>query len=142
MITYTTHIMHTFITRRYFQHAHFISIVGGVGKIGAYQWSIVMQRQCQPAHLHTQAESGADSWNSSRFPVAASIFPLSHHTPSGQSRVYRATQLRTDGVHCRESAGAGPVIIKQGSSSYRTHFARPNSQARTGTGKYPFSLFS
>ena len=24
--------------------------------------------------------------------------------PSGQSRVYRATQLRTDGVHCRESA--------------------------------------
>ena len=31
------------------------------------------------------------------------------HTPSGQSRVYRVTQLRTDGVHCRESAGTGPV---------------------------------
>ena len=30
------------------------------------------------------------------------------HTPSGQSRVYRVTQLRTDGVHCRESAGTGP----------------------------------
>ena len=24
----------------------------------------------------------------------------------------------------------------------RTHLARPNSQARVGTGKYPFSLFS
>ena len=24
----------------------------------------------------------------------------------------------------------------------RTRLARPNSQARTGTGKYPFSLFS
>ena len=34
------------------------------------------------------------------------------HTPSGQSRVYRVTQLRTDGVHCRESAGTGPVNIK------------------------------
>ena len=27
------------------------------------------------------------------------IYP---HTPSGQSRLYRVTQLRTDGVHCRE----------------------------------------
>ena len=26
-----------------------------------------------------------------------------HHTPSGQSRLYRVTQLRTDGVSCRES---------------------------------------
>ena len=34
------------------------------------------------------------------------------HTPSGQSQVYRVTQLRTDGVHCRESAGAGPVNLK------------------------------
>ena len=34
------------------------------------------------------------------------------HTPSGQSRVYRVTQLRTDGVHCRESAGTGPVVLK------------------------------
>ncbi|CAM9479958.1 unnamed protein product, partial [Ascophyllum nodosum] len=29
-----------------------------------------------------------------------------------QSRVYRVTQLRTDGVHCRESAGTGPVNLK------------------------------
>ena len=26
-----------------------------------------------------------------------------HHTSSGQSRLYRVTQLRTDGVHCQES---------------------------------------
>ena len=29
------------------------------------------------------------------------LFILNHHTPSGQSRVYRVTQLRTDGVHYR-----------------------------------------
>ena len=34
------------------------------------------------------------------------------HTPSGQSRVYGVTQSRTDGVHCRESAGTGPVNLK------------------------------
>ena len=34
------------------------------------------------------------------------------HTPSGQSRFYRVTQLRTDGVHRRESAGTGPVNVK------------------------------
>ena len=40
------------------------------------------------------------------------IFILNRHTPSGQSRVYRVTQLRSDGVHCRESAGTGPVNLK------------------------------
>ena len=35
------------------------------------------------------------------------------HTPSShQSRVYRVTQLRTDGVHCRESIGKGPAVLK------------------------------
>ena len=34
------------------------------------------------------------------------------HTPSGQSRVYGLTQLRNDGVQCRESAGTGPVNLK------------------------------
>ena len=37
---------------------------------------------------------------------------LNRHTPSGQYRVYRVTQLRTDSVHCRESAGTGHVILK------------------------------
>ena len=32
-----------------------------------------------------------------------------HQPPSVQSRVYQVTPLRTDGVHCRESAGTGPV---------------------------------
>ena len=32
--------------------------------------------------------------------------------PSGQSRVYRVTQLRTDSVHCRESVGTGPIVLK------------------------------
>ena len=32
--------------------------------------------------------------------------------PSDQSRVNRVTQLRTDGVHCLESAGTAPVALK------------------------------
>ena len=40
------------------------------------------------------------------------LFIHNHHTLLGQSRVYRVTQLRTDGVHCRESAGTGPVNLK------------------------------
>ena len=32
--------------------------------------------------------------------------------PSGRSRFYRVTQLRTVGVHCRESTGTGPVLLK------------------------------
>ena len=40
------------------------------------------------------------------------LFILNRHTPSGRSRVYRVAQLRTNGVHCRESAGTGPVNLK------------------------------
>ena len=40
------------------------------------------------------------------------LFIYIRHTPLGQSRVYQVTQLRTDGVHCRESAGTGPVNLK------------------------------
>ena len=39
-------------------------------------------------------------------------FIYNRHTPSDQSRVNRVTQLRTDGVHCRASAGTGPVHLK------------------------------
>ena len=59
------------------------------------------------AHLHTQAESGAYLRDCSRVPRRR---PFIYLTPSGQSRVYRVTQLRTNGVHCRESAGTGPVV--------------------------------
>ena len=66
----------------------------------------------QPAHVHTQAESGAYLRDSSRFPRRRPFIYLNRHTRSGQSRVYRVKQLRTDGVHCRESAGTGPVVLK------------------------------
>ena len=48
----------------------------------------------QPAHLHTQTESGAYLRDSSRVPRRRSLSPLSYfnsHTPSGQSRVYRVS---------------------------------------------------
>ena len=66
----------------------------------------------QPAHLHTQAESGAYSRDSSRFPRRRPFVYLNCHTPLGQSRVYRVTQLRTDGVHCQDAAGTRPVVLK------------------------------
>ena len=43
--------------------------------------------------------------------AAESIY-LYRHTPSDQSRVYRVTQLRTDGFHSRESASTRPVVLK------------------------------
>ena len=56
---------------------------------------------CQAAHSKFSVRR-----DSSRFPrrLPFIYFFNRHKTPSGQSRVYRATQLRTDGVHCRESA--------------------------------------
>ena len=61
--------------------------------------------------LYTNAESGA--WYSSRIPGRRPyIFTSTTHP-----RVYRVTQLRTDGIHCRESVGTGPVVLSQGSSS-------------------------
>ena len=66
----------------------------------------------QPAHPHTQAESGAYSRDSSRFPLRRPFIYLNRHTPSSQSRAYRVKQLRIDGIRCRESAGTGPVVLK------------------------------
>ena len=40
------------------------------------------------------------------------LFIQNRHTPSGQSRVYRVTQMRTDGAYCRESASTEPVNLK------------------------------
>ena len=66
----------------------------------------------QPAHLQTQAEYGAYLGDSSRVPRRRPFIYLNRRTPSGQTRVYRVTQLRTDGVYCREFAGTGPVVLK------------------------------
>ena len=49
--------------------------------------------------------------DSSRVPRRHPYFILNRHTLSSESRVYRVTQ-NTDGVHCRESAGTGPVNLK------------------------------
>ena len=62
--------------------------------------------------LHTQVESGAYLRDSSRVLRRRLFIYLNRHTPSGQSRVYQVAQLRTDGVHCRGHAGAGPAVIK------------------------------
>ena len=66
----------------------------------------------QPVHLYTQAGSGAYLRDSSRVPRRRPFIYTNRHTPSGQSRVYRVTQLPTDGVHCRESASTGSVNLK------------------------------
>ena len=66
----------------------------------------------QPAHFRTQAESGACLRDSSRVPRRRPFIYLNRHMPWGQSQVYRAAQMRSDGVHCRESAGTGPVNLK------------------------------
>ena len=81
-----------------------------------------------PAVFRTrQGESGRRPISCVRFPLyhlvltygipsefrgGVHLFVLNRNTPSGQSRVYRVTQLRTDGVHCREFAGTGPVNLK------------------------------
>ena len=63
--------------------------------------------------LHTQAESGALPTGFLPLSEAAFIYLLYHsQPPSGQSRVYQVTQLRTGFVHCRESAGSGPVVLR------------------------------
>ena len=66
----------------------------------------------QPVRFHTKAESGAYLRDSSGIPRRRPFIYLNHHTTSGQSRVYRVTQLRTDGVHCRGSAGTEPLNLK------------------------------
>ena len=66
----------------------------------------------QSAHLHTRAGSTVYLQNSSRVPRRRPFIYLNRHTPSVQSRVYRDTQLRTDGIHCREFAATGPIHLK------------------------------
>ena len=67
--------------------------------------------QRQPAHLHTQAESGAYLRDSSRFLRQRPYIYLDQHTPSGQSRAYRVTLLHIDGVNCPKVVGTGPVNL-------------------------------
>ena len=70
---------------------------------------------CHPAHLHTRAESGAYSRVPLNPPAFLDGVHLYRQPPSyiieGRSRVSQVAQLRTDGVHCRESTSRGPVVI-------------------------------
>ena len=65
----------------------------------------------QPAHLHTQAESGAYLRDSSRVPRRRPFMKPPYAIGSVPSLSDHAI-LRTDGVHYRESAGTGPVNLK------------------------------
>ena len=81
----------------------------------------------QPAHLHTQAESSATFVISPDFrgrvhsfiltairhllPISAAAFTYLLKPPDAIGSV-PVTQSRTDGVHCREPAGTGPVNLK------------------------------
>ena len=66
----------------------------------------------KPPHLHTRAGSNTYLRDPSRVQRRYPFIYFNRYTPSGQSRVYLVTQLRTDGVHCRESTGTGPVVSK------------------------------
>ena len=60
--------------------------------------------------LHTRAESGAYSRDSSRVPRQRPFIYLKPSYTIGS--VNGVMQLRTDGVYCRQSAGTGPVVLK------------------------------
>ena len=65
------------------------------------------------SNTHIPTHTADDSYKYHRTRVRSDSYTISNRrTPSGQSRVYRVTQLRTDGVHCREPTGTGPVNLK------------------------------
>ena len=65
----------------------------------------------QPAHLHTQAESGAYLRDSSRVPRRRPFMKPPYAIGSVPSLSGHAIAYRYS-VHCRESAGTGPVNLK------------------------------
>ena len=113
-----THIARVWINRVRLPTLHVVSETGKINiSLSAFVPEKLVSRDGfgspvprRPAHLHTQAESGAYGIPP-QFRGGVHLFILNRHSSSGQSRVYRATQLRTDGVHCRESAGTGSVNL-------------------------------
>ena len=82
-------------------------------RIWSRETSSVVPSRVSSLILHTQAESGAYSRDSSRFPRRGPFIYLNRHTSLGQCLLfYRVTQLRTKDVYCRESTGTGPVVLK------------------------------
>ena len=80
-------------------------------------WQFGLARRVQPSRPASVCSSPHSAWiwsysrDSSRFPRRRPFIYSNHHTPSVPYRVYRVTQLRTDGVHCRK-CGTGPVVLK------------------------------
>ena len=66
----------------------------------------------QPAHSILRLNLVLTYGNAPEFRGGVHLFIYNRHTPSGQSRVYRVMQLRTYGVHCRESSGTGRVNLE------------------------------
>ena len=62
-----------------------------------------------PLILHTQAESGAYSRDSSHY---SRQHPYKRSTAIGSVPSSRVTPLRTDDAHDRESASTGPLVLK------------------------------
>ena len=79
-------------------------------------WEFGLARRVQPSRPASACSSPYSGWIwcllTGLLPSSAAASIWNRHTPSGQSRVYQVTQLRTDGVHCRESDGTGPVNLK------------------------------
>ena len=65
----------------------------------------------QSPHLHTQAESGLTHGTPSDFRGGVHLFIIPPFA-IWKTRVYQFAQVRTDGVHCRESTGTRPVVLK------------------------------
>ena len=76
--------------------------------LGWYFYSIHLSKTL--ALPSGEGVSTAYSRDSSRFPRRVHNFY--RQPPSRQAQVHRVTQLLTDGVPCRESAGAGSVVLK------------------------------
>ena len=66
----------------------------------------------QPAHLHTQAESGAFLRDSSRVPRRRPFMKPPYAIGSVPSLWGHAIAYRWHSLPCRESAGTGPVYLK------------------------------
>ena len=65
----------------------------------------------EPAYSSHSAESGAYSRNFSRFRRRPPFtYTANRHRVS--PKFYKVKQMRTDGVQCRNAAGAGPVVLK------------------------------
>ena len=83
-------------------------------RIWPHETGSAVPSRVSPLILHTQGES---DWlvlthgipPAFRDGVSNYVY---RQSPSGRPQVYRVTQLRADGVHCREFAGTGPVVLK------------------------------